>query len=133
MGGGEASGKGQMGREEVHLLNGRPSTFRLHLVRGLATGEQQADNPFLSLTLGVQRGAELSVGLPAPPLQTVTGTSAHAALCAALEARGSAHGHLVQGIFTASKPVVTTSFSPHPQLCDGQEGHKGGEGNKQVP
>lgn len=81
----------------------------------------------------VQGGAELSVGLPAPPLQTVTGTPSHTALCAALEARGSAHGHLVQGIFTASKPVVTTRFSPHPQLCDSQEGHIRREGNKQVP
>lgn len=37
VGGGEGSGKGQMGQEEVRLLNWRPSTFRLYLVRGLAT------------------------------------------------------------------------------------------------
>lgn len=80
----------------------------------------------------VQGGAELSVGLPAPSLQTVAGTPSHAALCATLEARGSAHGHLGQGISTASKPVVTIRFSPHPQLCDGQEGFQGREGNKQV-
>lgn len=81
----------------------------------------------LSLTLVVQGGAERSVGRPASPLQTVTGTPSQAPLCAALEARGSAHGHPVQGIFTASKPAVTTRFSPHPQLCDGQEGHREGK------
>lgn len=37
LGGGEAPGKGQMGWEGVHLLDGRPSTFTLYLVRGLTT------------------------------------------------------------------------------------------------